>query len=278
MNFIIGAGGRLGGAIARAYGEQAVAVPRQVYGAWWREDAIDAIAEYFFERAAGAHCTLHVACGVVDPRASLDTLRKANFLLPRNVLLAAQKSRVKAVTFGTVMEKLVSPGSANAYVATKQELAAYIATLKPNAGVLHLRIHTLYGGGPPAPNMFLGQMLAAFQAGRVFGMSSGTQLREYHHVDDEAKAIRQLCMTGCEGQIDLSHGAPVTLRDLASYVFQRLGKPDLLAVGASPDPIADNFDTFYQRPALLTSAVFRPTLEGVADYMADATIARPLNL
>jgi hypothetical protein len=92
-------------------------------------------------------------------------------------------------------------------------------------------------------------------------------LREYHHVEDEAVALQALIDAGATGVVPLSHGAPATLAELATHVFGAVGRPDLLRVGARPEPPDDNYATVLPRPQLLEQVDFRPALQGVAAYV-----------
>ena len=98
---------------------------------------------------------------------------------------------------------------------------------------IHLHLHTLYGG-QPHPHMFLGQMIGALERGAEFHMTSGEQLREYHHAHDIAGAM----LAGRDWEsarepVHLSSGAPVRLADLARAVFAGSGHR-VAQVGAPP--------------------------------------------
>ena len=112
-----------------------------------------------------------------------------NFHLPKNIILSNKNTNNLIVTFGTIMEDL-SP-DANNYTSSKNQLTQFIKTSKIQ-NILSLKIHTLYGGDKPNAYMFLGQMLNSINKNEDFKMSSGKQIREYHHVDDESKAIKLL--------------------------------------------------------------------------------------
>ncbi|MEG2041492.1 MAG: NAD(P)-dependent oxidoreductase, partial [Hafnia sp.] len=93
------------------------------------------------------------------------------------------------------------------------------------------------------------------------------QLREYHHVTDDAAAIRMLVDRSASGVVELSHGHPITLRSLAETIFESAGKTHLLRLGALPEPDQENFTQVFLRPAALKDVVFRETLAGVSKYM-----------
>lgn len=264
-SYLIGGRGRLGHAIARQYADAGIVVlERSVYSDWSKNDAVDRVAQYFDRRAEAA--TIFVASGLLDPCAPSEDLLSVNYQLPRNVIEGAARLGAKVVTFGTVMEGL--PGSGNPYVQSKRQLCEYVgrvtSSVKP---ALHVQIHTLYGEGEPSPFMFLGQMLAAIRSEAPFRMTEGRQLREYHDLADEARAIRRIDQSEALGVLSLSHGNPVTLKELAEAVFKAFGKSQLLQVGALPEPLEENYAKIFEPTAMLSGIDFRSAIEGVVEYM-----------
>jgi nucleoside-diphosphate-sugar epimerase len=265
MIHVIGSRGRLGRALcASRPPEEIVALDREVYENWWQDDAGASIGRYFRTAAPGS--VVLIAAGLLDPALPGAAHRRVNVELPVRVIRGACAAGLRVVTFGTVMEQLVE--HPNAYIASKAELGRFVAE-RAAAGdaVMHVRLHTLYGGGPPAPFMFLGQLCSALREGRPFEMSPGRQLREYHHVDDDVTAIHLLCAAGTRGVTSLNHGEPCTLRELASCIFASMGRTDLLRIGARDEPSDDNFATVLRRPAALQHMQFRPTLQAVTAYV-----------
>ncbi|WP_338015395.1 NAD-dependent epimerase/dehydratase family protein [Dyella acidiphila] len=264
--YLIGGGGRLGQAIASQYANQEIiSLQRSVYADWSGANAVDRIARYFSPHAADA--TVFVASGLLDPRLATDELVSVNYRLPRNVIDGAARLGIKVVTFGTIMESLLDVG--NAYVESKKRLREYVEeALSAAWPVLHLQIHTLYGGGQPSPFMFLGQMLTAIRNNEPFRMTSGRQLREYHHFEDEARAVRLIAgMPEMVGVTNLSHGKPVSLRALAEAVFGALEKNHLLRVGALPEPSEENYGKTFAPTMMLDTIEFRDAIQGVVEYM-----------
>jgi nucleoside-diphosphate-sugar epimerase len=94
-------------------------------------------------------------------------------------------------------------------------------------------------------------------------MSSGRQLREYHHVADDAEALLTLMRMNMGGIVELSHGRPVMLKALAEAVFEAFGAASLVAVGALPDPPADNYAVAFHANPHLSEVHFRETLPHV---------------
>jgi nucleoside-diphosphate-sugar epimerase len=273
MIVVIGGRGRLGKAIARQYGDDTVMCPeRTVYQDWSAPGAHGAVATWLAPFAASG-ATIFVTSGLLDPRLAPEALSAVNLELPRNIIEGAAVHGMKVVTFGTVMEALVA--AQNPYVRSKSALAALVAERAAGGvPVAHVRIHTLYGGGLPSRFMFLGQILDALQSGAPFPMTQGRQLREYHHVDDDARAIRLLADAGVTGVLDLSHGAPLSLRDLASSIFDAFGAASQLQVGAVPEPAEENYNTRFARQSLLEQVSFRDALPTVIAYLEQCGVPR----
>ena len=265
MIYVIGGRGRLGRAVcASRPATEIVALEREVYERWWQSDAGASIARYF-DRAEPGSVVL-VVSGVLDPSLPRAEHQRVNVELPARIIEGACAAGLRVVTFGTVMERLLE--HPNAYIATKADLGR-LAAERAAAGdpVTHLQLHTLYGGGEPAPFMFLGQLCRALREGRPFEMSPGRQLREYHHVNDDVAAMHAVLAAGAKGVTALSHGAPCTLRDLATHVFASLERLELLRIGARSEPPDDNYATVLPRPRALEHIHFEPALQGVTAYV-----------
>lgn len=270
MIFIVGGRGRLGQALFQQYNpDEVVRVDRAVYEHWGASDSTADIAAYF-EQHARPGAVVYICSGLLDPKLASDELNNVNFRLPRNIIQAVSPMGIRAVTFGTAMEGTLT---ANPYVLSKLALSRFVDGMEgAQVPALHVRIHTLYGGGEPSPFMFLGLALNALRLEKPFEMTKGRQLREYHHVFDDAAAIRLLVDHSVKGVVALSHGQPVTLKSLAETIFGAAGKDHLLRLGALPEPEQENFSQVFSRPTVLEGVVFRETLAGVSEYMK--TLAR----
>jgi nucleoside-diphosphate-sugar epimerase len=274
MKFIIGSRGRLGRALARACPPvDTLCLDRAVYEAWGEAGGDDAAAR-FFAPWAGSASTVFVTSGLLDPKLAPAEHQKVNYALPCNIIAGAASHGLKVMTFGTVMETLLAQH--NPYIESKAALGRHVAELAiAGQPVTHVRVHTLFGGGAPSPFMFLGQILTALRQQSPFNMTLGKQLREYHHVDDEAGAILALDAAGVGGVLDLSNGDPVSLRDLATTVFAACGAADQLHVGALAEPLDENYSTVFARHPLLGPQAYRPALPAIVDYLK-ACIDQPM--
>jgi nucleoside-diphosphate-sugar epimerase len=268
MKLVLGAKGRLGAALSALPAKQGICAPdRSTYQDWWRPDAIAAIARYVQERGDIID-TVFVAAGIIDPAASAVDHERVNLLIPKHVILALAPLGVRVVTFGTVMETVLKRIPDSGYVASKAALANFVEQqVQSGARAIHLRLHTLFGGDLPPPFMFSGQMLEALRNRKPFLMSPGTQLREYHHIDDEVRAVTTLTDSDAHGIVDLSHGDAVSLAEIAERTFQILGASELLRIGALPMPANERTGIRFSRTPLLERHDFRDVRLHMASYL-----------
>jgi len=264
--YLVGANGRLGKALALEYESvEITALSRSVYEDWSLPGKSDLISR-FFGGGPGESATIFVASGLLNPGLSREDLLRVNYQLPKNVIEGATKLGIKVITFGTIMEALLH--SKNPYVQTKVLLSEYVDKIAADeCFVMHLQIHTLFGGGQPSSFMFLGQMLSAILANKPFKMTSGRQLREYHHLTDEARVIKKIAESSVPGVTSISHGKPLSLKAIAENVFSALGKSELLHVGALPDPYEENYHKILKPTELVNSSDFRESLPAIVEYM-----------
>lgn len=252
---LLGAGGQLGSALRRRL-PAALTVP------WRMPDLPDGPFD------------LVLANGLTDPRADPAALAEANLEQPRRLIEIALRRDGRVMSFGSVMEWFPEACHGNPYLAGKLALGRWIESLDASGRVCHVRLHTLYGG-PPRPHMFLGQIVAALVARRVFAMSSGEQLREYHHSDDIAASVAALLARPWDASVlDVSHARPVRLVDLARAVFEALERPESLRVGALAAAPGENRDKVFPRSPDWLIGTPRDTLPGVIAWVRTCVAAR----
>ncbi|MDE1146816.1 MAG: NAD-dependent epimerase/dehydratase family protein [Azospirillaceae bacterium] len=265
MIVVIGGRGRLGRTLLHAFEGAASALDRPTYETWWREESIADIRR-LLTSSSPEITSVVVASGVLDPGADAQEHFRVNVLLPKNIIVALQDTGISVVTVGTVMESLIA--HKNNYIASKLQLADIVASQAAlGAPVMHIRLHTLYGGGVPSRFMFLGQMAQALASDKPFAMTSGEQLREYHHMKDAAHGIRALMDAKGWGINDLSFGNPVKLRLLAESVFDAFDKRHLLSIGALNRPTEENYGTTFTKNDRIAHLHFRKPVDGVVQYM-----------
>lgn len=265
--FILGAGGRLGRALLTAYSEFNVnTVHRAVTESWLAESGTRAVENFFTRACAGPDDTVLLASGLIDPNLSPSNLNQVNFVMPKNVIEACSTFGMRVVTFGSVME---GDGFArNPYIDSKIRLSKHVLEqVADGHRVLHLRMHTHFGLDMPSKFMFLGNVLDTIVSKKRLKMSSGRQLREFHHLEDEARAIRHIIGADRDGIIPISHRQPVSLREVAESALQYFGLSELLSLNELPDPRHENYTHRFMPHELVRETPFRESLPAINTYL-----------
>ena len=262
--FLIGGKGRLGQSIAKVFNNHnLVVLDRKTYKDWFLPERFEDIKSKLETDKDSTGNIIMILSGIMNPDEDKEFIFKINYELPKNIIKANEGTNNKIVTFGSVMEDL-SP-QANNYISSKKKLSSFVEESKVD--ILSLKIHTLYGGGPPNEFMFLGQLLESFKNKNIFEMSSGNQLREYHHVDDDAMAIKELLYQNISGKEIISHGDAIPLKKLTKTIFKNFNKLDQLKIGSLPDRINENYNIRFTKNPNLDNIMFRNTFDGVTDYL-----------
>ena len=119
--------------------------------------------------------------------------------------------------------------------------------------------------------MFLGQIEKAIRLRQKLLMTAGTQLREYHHVDDVARVLTSLFADvntpEMSRSMTLSHSNPVRLADLAMEIFGEFEMLDLLDIGAIQSPARDNYKHRFSPSPLPDNLQIRSSIESVIAYL-----------
>lgn len=100
------------------------------------------------------------------------------------------------------------------------------------------RLFFLYGPGADERRI-PGAVIKALRAGEEARCTSGTQLRDFLHIDDVADALVQLVKSSVTGPINICSGQPVTIREIAGMTAELMGHPGLLHLGAIPQNTND---------------------------------------
>jgi nucleoside-diphosphate-sugar epimerase len=108
------------------------------------------------------------------------------------------------------------------------------------------RIFYLYG---PHENVrrFVPYVITSILNHQSARCTDGSQIRDYLHVEDVASALVALLCSDVQGPVNIGSGIPVSLRQIAEYIAETTGRPDLLQLGvlssSTNDPpllVADN--------------------------------------
>ncbi len=97
-----------------------------------------------------------------------------------------------------------------------------------------LRVGVGYGPGQ-APRMLIPQLVAALRTGRRFGLTHGTQTRDFVFIDDIAAAIVAALAAPAIPVVNIGSGQELTVRDACEQIADALGvSRALLAFGEVP--------------------------------------------
>jgi len=264
--FIIGGNARLAKALVNHYSlDVCNCLKREVYEDWSDKNNRSLIRD-FFESKMIKDSIIFITSGVLNSNENPELINKVNYHLPWNIMKALDGCDVKIVTFGTILEKLAD--SSNNYVKSKIRLSDKInAYRSKSTKVTHFRIHTLYGYGYPSEFMFLGQLFNAIKNEEKFNMSSGHQIREYHHLDDVTEAVDIILSKNREGVTEITSGNGIRLRDLAIGIFEALNAKNLLNIGSLDIQHKDKFSNDYIKNEDLALVDFRNPIKGICDYL-----------
>ena len=263
--WILGEKGRLAHAVYQEFKEERpLKIGRRDYLKWLDLSIHD--LEVYFRKNLTPKSIIFVTAGIVDKNVTPRVIEQINVLLPIKILEASKNLDLLTVTIGSISEKFKSLD--DFYTVSKRDLSHYIETHPSIENNLHVRLHTLYGGGTlPNASMFLGQAFESIQNRSEFRMSSGRQLREYHHVDDVAKAIRLRFKENPFGVWDLNSGKPIRLIELAEAIFLSYGLEELITISREKDLESDNLTHVFHETISELGIEMRESTQGVISYL-----------
>ena len=210
---------------------------------------------------------IFVAIGIVSRRASAQDLELINYKIPALIASAVSSTDSRIITFGTIMEKKLQLSAKNPYVASKNRLSLYLQNNLEPRSYLHLLINTLYGGYRMNPEMFLGQLFASIKTNSRFNMSDGSQIREYHHIEDDLRALELFLEKRVGGVQEISHGESFHLEEIARQVLIHFNMEERLIRGALNSPTEEIYEPIGVKNLLLKEISFRPTIDGIISYI-----------
>lgn len=245
-NVILGQSGNLGHEFLKLYGAGigTITIDRQLTKSWISEGSVSDIRRYLQEiRRKTQRLNLLICTGITDPRKEFE-VNLVNNLFPKKIVEASENLDIRIVTFGTVQEDW---NLSNHYIDSKRQFSKWLEQFNPDY-VLNFKLHTLYGGIRTDNNLFLSQIIRSLESRAKFKMSSGLQIREYHHQAQVTEYIDYFLKSeALDHPHHISHGQPISLRNLAEYIFDRFYLRELLDIDHSIHVKEDNFNRVYDR-------------------------------
>ena len=245
-NVILGQSGNLGREFLNLYGASigTILIDRQLTKTWISESSVSDIRSYLQAiRKKTQKLNLFVCTGMTDPKKEAE-VNLVNNLFPKKIVEASENLDIRIITFGTVQEDW---NLNNHYIDSKRQFSMWLEQSNTDY-VCNFKLHTLYGGIRTDNNLFLSQIIRCLESGIKFKMSSGLQIREYHHQAQVTEYIDFLLNSETlDHPHHISHGQPISLRNLAEYIFDRFCVKELLDIDHSINVQEDNFNRVYDR-------------------------------
>jgi len=264
MNYILGASGLIGSAIAAQFdSDKCKIIPRSKYETWGDSDEIEFFLK--FNSVSDAD-TFFVCSGVTDPKCKPDKLTLINSEIPLKIISKMKVFEANVVTFGSILEnsKLENP-----YIRSKKEFLKKAFEDNYYQKHLHFQLHTVYGLLPPKNHMLLGHFLESIKQRTTLEMTSGRQYREYWHSLDVAKFIfSRNWKNENESLIQVCSGQPIQIACLANLVFEHFSVVELLKLGAIPDDPREMYNKAMFLDSYHGRVFMRDPVEGVIDYLS----------
>jgi nucleoside-diphosphate-sugar epimerase len=124
---------------------------------------------------------------------------------------------------------------ATLYGACKYALSVMQSALCRQAGVSQAwaRIFLLYGPGEPGRKL-VSSVITSLLKGETAATTHGTQIRDFLHVEDVARAVVAVLDSSPEGAVNIGSGELISQRQVVETIARLIGRPELLRLGAIP--------------------------------------------
>jgi nucleoside-diphosphate-sugar epimerase len=120
------------------------------------------------------------------------------------------------------------------------------------------RLFFLFGPYEPVERL-VPSVISALLEGRPARCSHGNQLRDFLEVDDAAGALVALLESDVTGPVNIGSGTPTPIRTVVEAIGARLGRPDLIRLGALEAPPGEPAVLVADTSRLTTEVAWRPT-------------------
>jgi len=263
---IVGANGNFSLALQEILGEKNYRIiDKNLYGDWENsESKLTSVIRKHIDQYNTKYLLNTV--GIISKNCDPEFVNYWNYCFPVHLYQICENLNLTLVTLGSVHENIPDMPTGNPYLESKKSLEQFLVS-KAFRNSLHFQFHTWYGGKHVNPEMFLGQLITSIRGGRIFKMSSGDQLREYHHVIDDATCVLTYFENGMSGTHSISHGELFTLEEIARKLFRHFNCENLLKLNQFSSPKIEVTNKM-ALPVDNVKTKFRPTMEGLIEYVA----------
>ncbi len=264
LRVILGSTGLIGSAWKRFH-TSSVAVERSVIEDWFSNESKDSLAKFLDSLPNDREIEIHFCFGNTNSVQSLNLLMQVNCEWPLVIAKQALMRNFRIVTYGSALEIF---GIRNNYFDSKRAFAAELAALETKNLWTNVNLHTLYSDSSPHPHMFLGQIYSSLRDKTQFHMSSGMQLREFHYVDDDVAIIDNALRLKYTQNLEISHGKPLKLIQVAEHLFDSFALSDLLKRNKHIDNPNDNYSRIFTAKPYQDTIIHRDPLTSLQSIFA----------
>jgi len=213
---------------------------------WHQADLLDPKQTIDLVENAKATHLLHLAWYVV-PGKLITSIQNYEWVQSSLTLLRefAEKGGRRVVMSGSSYEydwnygyctELVTPTTPNTfYGICKNALNSLVTPYAKEKGLSSAwpRIFFLYGPHEHRDRL-VPAVISSLLKGEAACTSHGRQIRDYLYVKDVAAALVRILDSDIEGPINIGSGTPIALKEIIRTIGQKIGREDLIHLGAIP--------------------------------------------
>jgi nucleoside-diphosphate-sugar epimerase len=141
---------------------------------------------------------------------------------------------------GLCLEKVTPRKPSTLYGTCKNALQEILSIYSYQFGLSSAwgRIFFLYGP-KEHPSRLVSSVIQSILRGETARCSSGEQVRDFMYVTDVASAFVTLLNSEIQGPVNIASGEAITLKDVVERIATKLGRPELLNLGARSTNLQD---------------------------------------
>ena len=190
----------------------------------------------------------------------------------RRVVVAGTSAEYAAPTTGPCHPTKTPLGPKHPYSEAKHRLHLRLAALSEDsgAGYAWARIFQLLGAGEDKRRL-VPDVICNIIRGQHAKCSSGAQIRDFLDARDCGRAIAACALSDLTGPINIASGRPISVASVVSRIAQRLGREDLVQMGALPDRPGEPANLYADITLLERDVGFQPAYD--LDQSLDDAIA-----
>lgn len=139
--------------------------------------------------------------------------------------------------FGYCSERVTPLAPSTLYSTCKNALHEVLTSFARQEGMsaAWARIFFLYGPHEQ-PVRLVPSVINSLLDGQPALCTHGNQIRDFLYVEDVASSLTALLDSEVEGAVNIASGQPVAVRDIIYRIAEKLGRPDLIQLGAISAP------------------------------------------